>query len=146
MNETPADSPTDAAPKRHRVSRRAVRHARSALAFLDGHQRLDGRTWQAQFLEREAASLASDLGGDLSHQQRLVVALVARQRLLVEMIDAWLFQQHPVNRGKRALLPVVRERQAIVDGLARMLSTLGLERRAKRAPTLAEVIEQESTP
>jgi hypothetical protein len=36
----------------------------------------------------------------------------------------------------------VRERQQLADGLSRYLQTLGLERRAQLAKTLADVIEE----
>jgi hypothetical protein len=36
-----------------------------------------------------------------------------------------------VNVRKRSLIPVVLQRQALADGLARYLGQLGLERRAK---------------
>ena len=143
MSDMDAESPPDQ-PKRprRRVSRHAVKRARSALAFLDEHQRINGRSLAGRFIRRETLALTADLGGDLSHQQSVMVRLAARQALLVELIDGWLFTVHPVNRGRRTLLPVVRERQAIVDGLTRMLTTLGLDRRAKPVQTLADLLRE----
>jgi len=48
----------------------------------------------------------------------------------------------PVNLRKRSLLPVVRERQALADALARYMAMLGLERVAQRVPTLSDYIAQ----
>lgn len=66
-----------------------------------------------------------------------------RQKLLLESVDAWLLVQPSlVNGRKRALLPVVRERQALADSLARYLTQLGLERRAKPLPSLNDYLRQ----
>jgi len=46
-----------------------------------------------------------------------------------------------VNARKRALLPVVRERQALADALAGYMSTLGLERKAEPVPDLRTYLE-----
>jgi hypothetical protein len=40
-----------------------------------------------------------------------------------------------VNARKRAVLPVVKERQALADGLLRYLTALGLKSHAKTEPT-----------
>ena len=66
-----------------------------------------------------------------------------RQKLLLESVDAWLLiQPSLVNGRKRALLPVVRERQGLADSLARYLAQLGLERRAKPVPSLDDYLRQ----
>lgn len=41
-----------------------------------------------------------------------------------------------VLRRRRAVLPVLVERQRLADSLARLLALLGLERRAKTLPDL----------
>jgi len=66
--------------------------------------------------------------------------------VLLDSIDAWLLTQPSlVNARKRALLPVVRERQALADALARYLGMLGLERRAKEAPDLQTYLAERAT-
>jgi hypothetical protein len=45
-------------------------------------------------------------------------------------------------RTVRALLPVVRERQQLADALARYMTTLGLERRAKPVPSIREILAE----
>jgi hypothetical protein len=49
-----------------------------------------------------------------------------------------------VNSRKRTLLPVVRERQALADSLARYLAQLGLERRTKPVPSSDDYLRQRS--
>jgi hypothetical protein len=51
-----------------------------------------------------------------------------------------------VNARKRTLLPVVRERQALADALARYLAQLGLERRAKPVADLATYLATKGPP
>jgi hypothetical protein len=54
-----------------------------------------------------------------------------KTKLLLDSIDSWLLVQPSlINKRKKALLPVVRERTQIADALARYLAQLGLDRRA----------------
>jgi hypothetical protein len=46
------------------------------------------------------------------------------------------------NPRKRSLIPVVKERQALADGLAKYLNSLGLKRVAKDADTLESYINR----
>src|SRR5437870_8102778 len=106
-----------------------------------GGRLLDGRTTLAKQLAAWKADLVRDLGGDVSTQQAAVIDLAVRTRLLLDSIDAWLLTQPSlVNARKRALLPVVRERQALADALARYMSLLGLERRARPVAVLTEYL------
>ena len=64
-----------------------------------------------------------------------------RTRLYVEHLGFFLMEQESlVNKKRKAVLPVLRERQQLVDSLSRILGQLGLERRAKRVPSLPEYI------
>jgi hypothetical protein len=45
-----------------------------------------------------------------------------------------------VNKSKRRIFAVVKERQQLADALARYLGLLGLERRARPVPSLAEYL------
>ena len=66
---------------------------------------------------------------------------------MLDSIDAWLLAQPSlVNKRKRALLPVVRERTQLADSLARHLSALGLERRAKPTQSLQEYLVKRHVP
>jgi hypothetical protein len=107
--------------------------AKAAVKAL-GSRAIDRRTRVGKALVAWRLEIAGDLGGleALSAQQRAVLDQAVTLRLLLDSIDAWLLAQPAlVDRRKRALLPVVRERQALADALVRYLTTLGLERRAR---------------
>ena len=79
--------------------------------------------------------IISDLGGDdsISAMQRVVVDSACKTYILLSSVDAWLLRQNPINKRKRSLYPIVRERQQLADALARYMQTLGLERRQIRS-------------
>jgi len=66
--------------------------------------------------------LIRDAGGEaaISTQQLAVIDLAVKTKLLLDSIDAWLLTQPSlIDKRRRALLPVVHERQALADALAR---------------------------
>jgi hypothetical protein len=115
--------------------------------MVRGLSAIDGRTLAAQALIAWRNQLLTDLGGEesVSAQQSALVELAARTRLYIDHLDAFLLEQESlVNKRKKALLPVVRERQALVDSLARILGELGLERRAKPVKSLHEYLAEKA--
>ena len=124
------------------------RHGLNALKAqvkVRGLQAIDRRTAAAQALVAWRRELLADLGGeeDVSAQQMALVDMTVRTRLYVDTLDAWLMGQPSlVNHRKKAVLPVLRERQQLVDSLARILGQLGLERKAKPIPALAQYIAE----
>src|SRR5262249_33385246 len=142
------DCTTDPPPthRRRRYSRSGFYALKSTLRQL-GPRTIDRRTSLGKHLAAWRAELVTDLGGEeaLSTQQRALVDVLVRQELLLESVDSWLLAQRTlVNSGNRTLLPVVRERQALADSLARYLAQLGLERRAKPIPSLDDYLRQRS--
>jgi len=124
------------APKKRGYRRSGFYALKTTLRAL-GPRVLDKRTSLGKQLAAWKADLIADLGGDPSTGQRAVIELAMRTKLLLDSIDAWLLTQPSlVNARKRSLLPVVKERQALADALARYLVQLGLERRVKRLPDL----------
>jgi hypothetical protein len=120
-----------------RSKRTYSRHGLTALrqrVKLRGLNAIDRRTAAAQELLRFRAELLSDLGGEdhASAAQKKLVELACRTALFLNHIDGWLAAQPSLVR-KRTVLPALRERQQLADSLARYLSLLGLERRAKPA-------------
>jgi hypothetical protein len=108
-----------------------------------GARTLDRRTGVGKALASWRADLLADLGGEgaVSTQQRAVIDLAVRTKLLLDSIDAWLLVQPSlINKRKRALIPVVRERTQLADALARYLSALGLERKMKQVPSLHDYL------
>jgi len=107
--------------------------------MVRGLQALDRRTAAARDLVEWRSELLADLGGQgaISAQQMALVEMAVRTRLFIDHADAWLLEQGSlVNARKRSLIPLVRERQTLVDSLTRILGQLGLERRVKPAVDL----------
>src|SRR5215467_425270 len=126
-----------------KAARPHSRHGLNALKArvkVRGLQAIDQRTAAAQALLRWRRDLVEDLGGEaaVSTQQVALVEAAVRTRLYVDTLDAWILEHGSlVNARRRALHPVVRERQQLVDSLARLLGLLGLERRQPKAVDLS---------
>jgi hypothetical protein len=128
-------------PKRG-YSKHGLIRLRAAVREL-GPRVVDRRTHVGKQLAAWKADLVRDLGGDVSTQQAAVIDLAVRTKLLLDSIDAWLLVQPSlVNARKKALLPVVRERQQLADSLARYMGTLGLERKAREVPSLSQYLAE----
>ncbi len=117
---------------------------KTAVRLL-GARTLDRRTAVGRALAEWRANLVADLGGPdtISTQQAAVIDLALKTKLLLDSIDGWLLRQPSlIDKRRRAVLPVVRERQQLADGLARYMAQLGLQRRARAVPSLGEYIAQ----
>src|SRR5262244_244416 len=129
-------------PSRSHSKRHGLTRLKAAVRGL-GSRVIDRRTTLGKTLAEWRLELIQDLGGPdaVSTQSRAIVDLAVRTKLLLDSVDAWLLTQPSlVNKRTRALLPVVRYLQQLADGLARYLTTLGLERRRKTL-SLAQAIE-----
>jgi hypothetical protein len=114
---------------------------RNALTQL-GSRAIDGRSALSYALKKWRRELVADLGGEesISSQQSALIDLAVKSKLILDSIDAWVLTQPSlINARKRSLIPVVQQRQALADGLARYLAQLGLERR-KPIKTVSELL------
>lgn len=114
-----------------------------------GARALDRRTRVSKALDHWRDQLISDLGGpeQISTQQRAIINVAVKTKLLLDSVDAWLLQQPSlINLRKRAVHPVVLQRQQLADSLIRAMVQLGLERRAKVLPSLSEYLNGNSKP
>jgi hypothetical protein len=138
------------APNNRSLSRQGKRyalkhgiHAVTKLVKVMGSDRaLDKRTAMGKALERWRQELIEDMGGEdsISAQQRAIVDLAVKNKLILDSVDRWIFQQPSlIDKRKRALLPVIVQRQQLADGLSRYMSQLGLERRHK-VKSLQEIL------
>src|SRR5262245_4685178 len=103
---------------------------------LAGFGAIDRRTVAARETLAFKHELIAALGGEarLSPQRRKLIDLASRASLLLDHIDAWLFQQRSlVNARAKTLLPVLVQRQALADHLIRLLDKLGLDRVSQKA-------------
>ena len=108
----------------------ALKRAISTL----GRRTIDRRTTIGKALAAWRADLASDLGGVdlLSTKQRALLDEAVKLKLMLDSVDAWVLAQPSlVDKRKRSLLPVVRERLSLVSQLQSLLRDLGLERKAR---------------
>jgi hypothetical protein len=127
---------------------RRSRHGMSALKVavkVRGLSAIDGRTAAAQSLFAWKEELLRDLGGEesISAQRMALIEMATRARLFLDHLDAFLLSQSSlINRRSKRMIPALRERQQLADGLARLLGQLGLERVPKRVPELAEYIRE----
>ncbi len=113
-----------------------------------GISAIDGRTAAAKAVLQWRGELLRDLGGDVSAQKATLVDLAVRTKLYVDHIDVFLMAQPSlVNKRRKSIIPVLRERQQLVDSLSRLLSLLGLDRQPRPLPALKDYIEAKgSTP
>jgi hypothetical protein len=106
-----------------------------------GPRVIDKRTTLGKRLAEWRRDLIRDLGGNPSTRQLAIIDMAVRSKLLLDSVDAWLLSQPTViNARKRAVLPVVRERQQLADGLLRCLAALGLHARAQETTSLADYV------
>jgi hypothetical protein len=94
------------------------------------------RSWRSDLIEA--------LGGEdvVSPQQRSLVELATRTHLMLESVDRFILGMPSlVNKSRRSIFAVVKERQQLADALARYLGQLGLERRARLTLSLRERLE-----
>jgi hypothetical protein len=113
--------------------------------MVDGLDAIDRRSGPARLLLEWRRDLVADLGGEdpITAQQRALVEVITRTRLYVDHLDAYLMQQRSlINRKTKTALPVLLQRQALADSLARHMSLVGLERRTKPVPSLDEYLSQ----
>jgi hypothetical protein len=109
----------------------------------EGMEAVDRRSAGYRAAQEWRRSLANDLGGEenLSAQKRTVLELALRSKLMIDSIDVFLLSQESlVNKRRKVLYSVVRERQSLVNSLVNMLATLGLERQEKRVESLPEFL------
>lgn len=108
-----------------------LRRLKAAVKVL-GSRAIDGRTTLGKALGQWRNELIADLGGPdaVSVQEQAIVDLAVKTKLLLDSIDAWLLVQPSlVDKRRRGVLPVVLQRQALADALARYMAQLGLKRR-----------------
>jgi hypothetical protein len=132
---TAAETPPRSHPNRPKRYQKHGLHQLQRTVQTLGSRALPSRsTALGRALHEWRSALLADLGGAdaVSTQQRALVELAVRTKLLVDSVDAYvLAMPSPVNRQKRSLYAVVKERQALVGQLQSILRDLGLERRSR---------------
>jgi len=102
---------------------------------------IDQRSQVGVALRRLREELVDHLGGEVTATQRILVEETAKARVIATAVgDYVLAQESPVRDGE--LPPVVVQHAALVANLTRMLTTLGLRRRAPRLPSFQEFVAE----
>src|SRR6267154_3367857 len=128
------------------MANKGSRHGLTALKRVvsaRGIDGLDARTTAVRAVNEWRAALVNDLGGEqaISTQKAALVDVAARTMLYLNHLDAFLMSQPSlVNKRKKAILPVLRERQILADSFSRLLSQLGLQRIPKAIPSLQDYL------
>jgi hypothetical protein len=108
-----------------------------------GSRSLDRRTSLSKALDQWRAELIADLGGlsEVSTQQKALVDLCVRTKLLLDSLDTWLLEQRTlVNARKKSVYPALLSRSQLSDSLARYLGQLGLARKSKPINSLSSLL------
>jgi hypothetical protein len=116
-------------------------YALKTLVQMRGLQGINRSTLAGRALVRWKDELMAALGGpeQVSPQRAVLIDLVVRTRLYIECVDTYLLKQRSIiDKEKKSVLPVVRERQGLCDSLARLLGQLGLDRIELDGGTLPE--------
>ena len=128
------------------MANKGSRHGLTALKRVvtaRGINGLDARTTAVRAVNEWRTALVNDLGGEhaISTQKAALVDVAARTMLYLNHLDAFLMSQPSlVNKRRKAILPVLRERQILADSFSRLLSQLGLQRVPKAIPSLQDYL------
>jgi hypothetical protein len=117
-------------PKRARSGINALK----TLVSMRGLAAIDRRTLAGKGLVEWKEQLVSALGGSdaITPQRAALIDLACRTKLYIDCLDRFLLAQETVvNRRKKSVIPALRERMQLVDGFARLLGQIGLDRREK---------------
>jgi len=96
-----------------------------------GMAAIDRRSAAYRSVKAWRREMVESLGGEeaLSAQRKTLLDLAARTQLYLSHVDAFLFEQKSlVNRRKKSILPILRERSQLADSLMRQLQALGMDR------------------
>src|SRR5262249_12301074 len=112
-----------------------------------GSRVIDKRTSVGRALDAWRNELIADLGGEdnVSTQQRALVDLAVKAKLLLDSVDAWLLAQESLVTAKtKSLIPALRQRVTLAHTLERHLLVLGIHRRPKTL-SLTELLAKDNT-
>lgn len=140
---------TECGPQRFRpFAKHGLTRLKQAISTL-GNRSIDQRTSVGKALAAWRTELLADLGGieNITTQELALVEEAVKTKLILDSIDAWLLSQPSlINKRSRSVLPVVRDRQALVSTLRGLLGDLGLGRRSKPLPALSEYLRDQDQP
>ena len=143
---------TDAKPY-HEANATNVTHGlgvlKTAVKRL-GKRTLDGRTTLAKELAAEAQELISALGGpsEVFPQELTLIRMISEKRIRRRIASQWalLNPDKLFDRRKRSFAPLALQLEQLEESEARLLEKLGLKRRARQVPNLADYLTKKREP
>ncbi len=139
MNADKSNDRHGGAPKGNGNARKHGLNTLKAAATQLGSRVIDGRSSLSYALKKWRRDLIADLGGEnnISTQQSALVDLAVKSKLILDSIDAWLLTQpRLINLRKRALLPVVIQRQGLAMALLAIFPCSALNAGTNSKPSL----------
>jgi hypothetical protein len=94
---------------------------------------IDQRSHVGVAMRRIQTDLTAQLGGvdEVTPAQALLIEEIAIKAVIARATGEWVLQQEcPVDTNRQALIQVVMQHDVLQRTLAKLLETLGLERRA----------------
>src|SRR5262245_56548361 len=94
---------------------------------------IDHRSQVGYALKRVQEDLTAQLGGvhQVSAAEALLIEQVAIKAVITQVVGEYILKQESLMNDRSALLAVVMQHDVLQRGLAKLLETLGLERRAE---------------
>jgi len=107
-----------------------------------GFQNLNFSSSGGEQIRKRFLELLNHCGGEqrVSAVRRRIIERVCFTEYQLDCVDLYLVELGPriVNRRIRALIPIVRERDALVSTLTKLYEQIGLEPTKPPIPTIAE--------
>jgi hypothetical protein len=106
---------------------------------------IDRRSTIGVALRRTRDELTEQLGGleEVTPALALLIEQIAIKAVIVQAVGEFILRQEsPVEEQRKVLAPVVMQHDGLQRTLAKLLETIGLQRVAKPAETLAEYMRR----
>lgn len=115
---------------------------------LQGLRAIDWRSSGAKMAKEWRDELITALGteANLSTQKMTLIDYATRTKIFLDHVDGFLLQEESfIFRGKKSAWPLLMQRMTLLASLERTLGLLGLERQARKLPTLEEYLRKKDT-
>src|SRR5215472_13973780 len=87
-----------------------------AAVIRYGSRAIDQRSKLAHSLKAWQNEVIATLGGDVTPQQKSIIEIASMNKMMISSIDAWIVSQPTLIRRDQSLIPVILQRQQLVNG------------------------------
>lgn len=115
--------------------------------------RIDGRSQVGAAIRRARQELVTQLGGDVTPAQSILIDEIARKAVICRAVGEWILVQQSLvlegplgEKGDAKILDAVMQHDKLTATLAGMLERLGLERRARTVDLAEQLAALHSKP